>query len=57
MKKELQTMLKVRNVSKKFGELTAVNDLSFDVSAGQVFGIAGPNGAGKSTLYNLITGF
>lgn len=49
-------MLKVTNVTKKFGELTAVNDLSFDVTQGQVFGIAGPNGAGKSTLYNLITG-
>lgn len=49
-------MLKVTNVTKKFGELTAVNDLSFEVRKGQVFGIAGPNGAGKSTLYNLITG-
>ncbi len=50
-------MLKVKNVTKKFGELTAVNNLSFEVAKGQVFGIAGPNGAGKSTLYNLITGF
>jgi len=50
-------MLKVKNVTKKFGALAAVNNLSFDVSKGQVFGIAGPNGAGKSTLYNLITGF
>ena len=49
-------MLDVKNVTKKFGELTAVNDLSFHVEKGQVFGIAGPNGAGKSTLYNLITG-
>ncbi len=49
-------MLNVTNVTKKFGELTAVNDLSFSVSKGQVFGIAGPNGAGKSTLYNLISG-
>mgnify|MGYP000501104651 CR=1 FL=1 len=50
-------MLKIQNVTKKFGALTAVNDLSFEVAKGQVFGIAGPNGAGKSTLYNLITGF
>jgi branched-chain amino acid transport system ATP-binding protein len=50
-------MLKVKHVTKKFGELKAVNDLSFDVQAGQIFGIAGPNGAGKSTLYNLVTGF
>lgn len=50
-------MLKAINVTKKFGELKAVNDLSFEVQAGQVFGIAGPNGAGKTTVYNLITGF
>ena len=50
-------MLKAIHVSKKFGELKAVDDLSFEVHSGQVFGIAGPNGAGKSTVYNLITGF
>ena len=50
-------ILKAINVSKKFGELKAVNNLSFEVHAGQIFGIAGPNGAGKSTVYNLITGF
>ncbi len=50
-------MLKAINVTKKFGELKAVNDLSFEVHAGQGFGIAGPNGAGKTTVYNLITGF
>jgi len=49
-------MLKAINVTKKFGALAAVDDLSFEVEKGQVFGIAGPNGAGKSTLYNLITG-
>ncbi|THB78184.1 MAG: ABC transporter ATP-binding protein [Desulfobacteraceae bacterium] len=50
-------MLKLSNVTKRFGALIAVNNLSFEVSQGQVFGIAGPNGAGKSTVYNLITGF
>ncbi len=50
-------MLKATHITKKFGELVAVNDLSFTVEKGQIFGIAGPNGAGKSTLYNLITGF
>jgi branched-chain amino acid transport system ATP-binding protein len=50
-------MLTLSNVTKKFGELVAVNDLSFSVEDGQIFGIAGPNGAGKSTVYNLITGF
>jgi len=50
-------MLKAINITKRFGALAAVDDLSFEVEKGQVFGIAGPNGAGKSTLYNLITGF
>jgi branched-chain amino acid transport system ATP-binding protein len=50
-------MLTLSNVTKKFGELVAVNDLTFSVPKGQIFGIAGPNGAGKSTVYNLITGF
>jgi branched-chain amino acid transport system ATP-binding protein len=50
-------LLKAIDVSKKFGELKAVNNLSFEVHAGEIFGIAGPNGAGKSTVYNLITGF
>ena len=50
-------ILRVRNLSKAFGAMMAVNDLSFEVSKGEVFGIAGPNGAGKTTLFNLITGF
>ena len=50
-------MLTLNSVTKKFGELVAVDDLSFTLDKGQVFGIAGPNGAGKSTVYNLITGF
>ena len=50
-------MLKAFNITKRFGELKAVDSLSFEVQKGQIFGIAGPNGAGKSTLYNLITGF
>ena len=50
-------MLKALNVTKRFGELIAVNNISFEVKHGQIFGIAGPNGAGKSTVFNLITGF
>ena len=50
-------MLKALNVTKRFGELIAVNNISFEVKQGQIFGIAGPNGAGKSTVFNLITGF
>jgi branched-chain amino acid transport system ATP-binding protein len=53
----LNPILKATHITKKFGELVAVNDLSFTVEKGQIFGIAGPNGAGKSTVYNLITGF
>jgi branched-chain amino acid transport system ATP-binding protein len=50
-------MLNAFNVTKRFGALKAVDNLSFEVQKGQIFGIAGPNGAGKSTVYNLITGF
>jgi len=50
-------MLKAFNITKRFGALKAVDNLSFEVQKGQIFGIAGPNGAGKSTVYNLITGF
>ena len=50
-------MLRLSNVTKCFGALIAVNNLSLEVEEGQIYGIAGPNGAGKSTIYNLITGF
>jgi branched-chain amino acid transport system ATP-binding protein len=50
-------MLKLSNVTKRFGALIAVNNLNLEVEKGQIYGIAGSNGAGKSTIYNLITGF
>jgi branched-chain amino acid transport system ATP-binding protein len=50
-------ILRCENVTRRFGELVAVKDLSFEVEKGEVFGIAGPNGAGKTTLFNVITGF
>lgn len=49
-------MLKVDNVTKRFGGLTAVDDLSFSVKKGIVHSIIGPNGAGKTTLVNMLTG-
>ena len=50
-------LLEVRNISKAFGGIQAVADVSFDVSPGDIFGIIGPNGSGKTTLVNSITGF
>lgn len=49
-------VLKVEKIRKEFGGLVAVNDISFDIGAGQIVGLIGPNGAGKSTTFNLITG-
>ena len=49
-------MLKLSQVSKHFGGLSVLQDVSFDVPAGSVFGLIGPNGAGKTTVFNLITG-
>ncbi len=52
----MSVLLEVRNVTKRFGGLTAVKDVSFDVAEGSVVGLIGPNGAGKTTTFNLITG-
>ena len=51
------TILEVINLSKKFGGLLALNDLSFSVEEGEILGIIGANGAGKTTLFNIISGF
>jgi branched-chain amino acid transport system ATP-binding protein len=49
-------LLSCRNVSKHFGALAAVNNLSFDLAPGEILGIGGPNGAGKTTLFEVISG-
>lgn len=49
-------MLSLKNISKSFGSLVVINDLSLDVSAGQVLGVIGPNGAGKTTMFSIIAG-
>jgi len=50
-------VLEVKGISKSFGGLIAVNDVSFHVLEKEILGVIGPNGAGKTTLFNLITGF
>jgi branched-chain amino acid transport system ATP-binding protein len=52
----VSALLELRRVTKSFGGLTAVNDVSFDVAKGSIVGLIGPNGAGKTTTFNLITG-
>lgn len=49
-------MIKVEHLTKKYGEVLALDDLSFEIEEGQVYGFLGPNGAGKSTTMNIMTG-
>lgn len=50
-------LLRVEHISKSFGGVLGVNDVSFELSEGEALGVIGPNGSGKTTLVNLITGF
>jgi branched-chain amino acid transport system ATP-binding protein len=51
------TLLKVENITKRFGGLVAVRDLSLSVDKGEILGMIGPNGAGKTTAFNMISGY
>lgn len=57
MKKNKEVSLLVQNLSKDFGEIVAVNNVSFTAHTGDVIALLGPNGAGKSTLINMIAGY
>ena len=50
-------LIKVKNLTKKFGPFTAVENISFNLAKGEVLGFLGPNGAGKTTTMRMITGF
>lgn len=53
----MATLLKAKNVTKKFAGLTAVDSVNLDIEEGEIVGLIGPNGAGKTTFFNSITGF
>ena len=50
-------MIEVKNITKKYGSFTAVDNISFEIEEGEIIGLLGPNGAGKSTTMNMITGY
>lgn len=52
----MKTILKIENVTKRFGGIVAVKNLSLEIKTGELAGLIGPNGAGKTTVFNLITG-
>src|SRR5277367_577532 len=53
---DMEPLLRIHGVSKSFGGIHAVHDISFDVGAGESVGLVGPNGAGKTTLFNCVCG-
>ncbi|MFX1296273.1 MAG: ABC transporter ATP-binding protein [Promethearchaeota archaeon] len=57
MIEKMGILLEVKNLTKKYGGLTAVNDVNFEIKRGEFLGLIGPNGAGKTTVFNLLSGF
>jgi len=55
--REVLKMIKIQSLTKRYRDLTAVNDISFEVAKGEIVGFLGPNGAGKSTTMKMLTGF
>ena len=53
----MKNLIKIKNLSKKFGSLKAVRNISFNLNQGEILGFLGPNGAGKTTTMRMITGF
>ncbi len=49
-------ILEIKNITKSFGGVVAINDTSFSIDKNEIFGLIGPNGAGKTTMFNIITG-
>ncbi|MFC2166387.1 ABC transporter ATP-binding protein [Acidobacteriota bacterium] len=50
-------MIKIKNLTKYYGDLKAVDSVSFDIQKGEILGLLGPNGAGKTTIYRILTGY
>ena len=50
-------MIEVKDITKKYGNFTAVDNINFKIEEGEIIGLLGPNGAGKSTTMNMITGY
>ncbi len=48
-------VLEIKNITKNFGGISALTDVSFTINKGEIFGLIGPNGAGKTTMFNMIT--
>jgi branched-chain amino acid transport system ATP-binding protein len=53
----MSPLIQIKNITKKYGGLTANNDISFDVAKNEILSVIGPNGAGKSTLFKMIASF